>query len=247
MYFNVWAGLFCIVLLNSATKAQLSCGKKPLANVIRCKEINAIVNPTGSRFSIEQEPDSIKPNISKTSQYLDYQYIFGYTFSPDFYSPMNMHPELGIAIGFKKEYFTLGVSGTVRFIKTRKAYEYYARKDTFTSRFFSDLAFGFYYHQPLFNENGKEFFFEVAPGFEALTLERTAPTYTQSRANAITFSMSGGLGYRMTKNDLRYFQLAGYFIHNNFSYGKATNIGPQNYFNFRFSFGFLVKDNWKGD
>ena len=221
------------MLLYWPVNAQYMYGEKPRANVItKTKTIQADFKPRA------------EPQNPKDLQYLDYQYITGYTFSPHFNSPMNMHPEIGIGIGFKKEYFTLGVTGTFRFIKTREAFAYYVRKDTFSTRFFSNLAFGFYYHQPLFNENGKEFFFEVAPGFEVLTLERTAPTYTQSRATAISFSAMGGLGFRLLRPRLRYYQLATNVNYNNFSYGKSTDIPPQIYFNIRLTFGFLVKDNW---
>lgn len=234
----------CLLLSTGLTKAQSI--QKPGANLVTCKDISARgftgygnINTNSVFYTSFKEQ-----RVSKKIQYLDYQYIFGYTLSAKYKSVMNMHPEMGIGIGYKKYHYTAGITGTFRFLKTREPYIYYNLNDTFSTRYFSNLAFAFYFHQQFYHEKGNELFAEIAPGFEILYLERTAKTYNQSRAYAVSFHAMGGFGYRLTTKKMKYYQLTTAINYNNFSYGKATNIQAQIYFNVRFTTGFLVKDTW---
>jgi len=185
-------------------------------------------------------------NLSESAylQYLDHQTILGYSFSANKKSVMNIHPEIEIGIGYKKHHFTIGISATMRFLKSQYTYQYYHLGDTFVTRNFTNLAFAFYFHKPIWHENNHEVFFEIAPGFEVLYMERKPQTYDNTRANAISFHANSGLGYRYTKKDLHYFQISSYVNYNNFSFGKVTNIAPQAYYTIRLAFGFLAKDDW---
>ncbi len=227
MYLRLLIGIGCL-FSSCLAWAQSNIYQKPTANLTTSEVV----------FS-----KNIKPNDSNKNQYLDYQTILGYTFSGNKNSPMNMHPEIGFGIGFKKEYFTLGMTGTIRFIKTRQSYTYYHLNDTISTRYFSNPAFSFYIHKTLIEDNGKELFIEVAPGFEVLYLEPNL-SFNRTRANAISFHANAGIGYRITKKDLHYYQLSTFVNYNNFSFGKVTNIAPQTYFSFRLAFGFIAKDEW---
>lgn len=229
------AVLSFVILLIIPLKAQLAVSNKSLANLTTIKEIPSV--PIASKFNFSL------PNPNKLV-YLDYQYIFGYTHSPNYISAMNMHPEFGLGIGSKKEDYSLGITGTYRFIKTRKPYTYYYNNDTLNTRYFGDLAFSFYYHKPLIEATDKEVFFEIGPGFEVLYLERTARSASQSRPSTISFHGMGGIGYRLTRKNLKYYQLAANINYNNFSLGKNTDIPGQFFFNIRFTIGYLVKDDW---
>lgn len=205
---------------------------------------NIDINTTGFTLSNKMRSEPVKPNNSKKNQYLDNQTIVGYTFSKNYKNVMNMNPELGIGIGFKKYGFTTGITGTIRFIKTRQPYNYYYIKDTFTTRYFSNPCFGFYFHYPFYAENNIEMFWEIAPGFKLLYLERAGTSLNRSRANAISFHANTGLGFRITSEDNQYYKVASYINYNNFSFGKSTNIPAQTYFSIRFAYGFIAKDEW---
>lgn len=236
--------LSCLLISTCVTMAQTI--QKPPANLATSGDINAKGFTLIGKIKNDSPvfPAYKKKSISKKIQYLDYQYIFGYTFSDKYKSVMNMHPEIGIGIGYKKNHFTTGITGTFRFIKTREPYIYYSLNDTFSTKHFENLAFAFYFHQPIYHDRGHELFAELAPGFEILYMERTAKTYSQSRAYAVSFHVTGGIGYRITTKKLKYYQLTANINYNNFSYGDATNIPAQAYFNVRFTTGFLVKDDW---
>ncbi len=243
-----------LLLINFLTLAQHKGNNKSAANVILPNHFCSPASPQNSILSVKSKPSQKntffipapfkKPAIPKKYQFLDYQYIFGYTYSLNRNSAMNMHPEIGIGIGNKKFDYTTGITGTYRFLKTRKPFIYYHNKDTFSTRYFANLAFSFYFHKPFFQKNLSEAFVEIAPGFEILYLERTAQTYSQTRAYAVSFHGMGGIGFRLTKKNLRYYQIALNTNYNNFSYGKSTTIPAQFYFNFRLTFGFIVKDDW---
>jgi hypothetical protein len=229
------AVLSFVILLIIPLKAQLAVSNKSLANLTTIKEIPSF--PSASKFNF---------NLLNSNKlvYLDYQYIFGYTHSPNYISAMNMHPEFGLGIGSKKDSYSLGITGTYRFIKTRKPYDYYFSNDTLNTRYFGDLAFSFYYHKPLIEATDKEVFFEIGTGFELLYLERTARSASQSRPSTISFHGMGGIGYRLTRKNLKYYQLGANINYNNFSLGKNTDIPGQFFFNIRFTIGYLVKDDW---
>ena len=113
---------FCLLLLNSLAVAQSP--QNQFTNLTPNKDINT------TRFLLSNKTgcNTCKPKDSKNVQYLDNQTIAGYTFSKKHNNAMNMHPELGIGIGFKKYRFTTGITGTIRFIKTRQSYNYYYNK-----------------------------------------------------------------------------------------------------------------------
>ncbi len=229
---------FCLLLLNSLAVAQSP--QNQFTNLTPNKDINT------TRFLLSNKTgcNTCKPKDSKNVQYLDNQTIAGYTFSKKHNNAMNMHPELGIGIGFKKYRFTTGITGTIRFIKTRQSYNYYYNKDTLATRYFSNPCFGFFFHYPFYTNNTKEIFWEIAPGFEVLYLERAGTSLNRSRANAISFHANTGLGYRITSENNHYYQVSSSINFNNFSYGKSTNIQAQSYFSIRFAFGFVSLDDW---
>ncbi len=180
----------------------------------------------------------------KKVQYLENQYIIGYSFSPRYHAAMNMHPEIGIGVGFKKPQFTTGISGTVRFLKTRQPYAYYHLSDTFSTRYFVSLPFLFFMQKDILLRERNSLHISLAPGFEMLYLERQNATYVRSRASAISFLASFAIGYRYTKPNLQFYQASISTNYTHFSFGGMTNIPEQWFLGFRFSFGFLVKDEW---